>query len=220
MTPPQATPVVVLTGGIGSGKSTVAHQLETLGVPVVDADALVHELTGPQGEALADLKLLFGEGSICPSQGLDRAKVRQAVFAKPSLRQRLEAILHPRVQALARQRLTEAQGPYSVYVVPLWTETHRQTPRPEWVWKVIVVDIEEPHQRARVLQRTAMPEATLEGILAAQATRTERLSLADHVITNNDGQEDLAKQVQALHEQLLKQLKNENQRTLRSPSVN
>ena len=219
MTSPQARPVVVLTGGIGSGKSTVAHQLETLGVPVVDADALVHELTGPQGEALADLKLLFGEGSICPSQGLDRAKVRQAVFAKPSLRQRLEAILHPRVQALARQRLTEVQGPYSVYVVPLWTETHRQTPRPEWVWKVIVVDIEEPHQRARVLQRTAMPEATLEGILAAQATRTERLSLADHVLTNNDGHDDLAKQVQALHEQLLKQLKTKSQRTLRSTSV-
>lgn len=219
MTPLQATPVVVLTGGIGSGKSTVAHQLEAVGVTAVDADALVHELTGPGGEALADLKLLFGEGFICPSQGLDRAKVRQAVFANPSLRQRLEAILHPRVQALARQRLTEVQGPYSVYVVPLWAETHRQTPRPEWVWKVIVVDIEEPHQRARVLQRTAMPEATLEGILAAQATRTERLALADHVLTNNDGQEDLAKQVQALHEQLLKQLKTKSQRTLRSTSV-
>lgn len=219
MTPPQATPVVVLTGGIGSGKSTVAHRLEALGVPVVDADALVHELTGPGGEALADLKLLFGEGSICTSQGLDRAKVRQAVFANPSLRQRLEAILHPRVQALARQRLTEAQGPYCVYVVPLWVETHRQTPRPEWVWKVIVVDIEEPHQRTRVLQRTAMLEATLEGILAAQATRAERLSLADHVLTNNGGQDDLAKQVQALHEQLLDQLKNEGQRTLRSTSV-
>jgi dephospho-CoA kinase len=199
----QACPVVVLTGGIGSGKSTAAHCFEGLGITVVDADAIVHELTGPDGSALASLRLLLGEDFMSPAAGLDRAKVRQAVFADPSLRKGLEAILHPMVQVVARQRLGQALGPYCLYVVPLWTETHGSQPRPDWVWRVVVVDIDQARQRSRVLKRTPMPNETLEGMLAAQAHRDERLALADHVISNNSDEASLLAQVQRLHAELL-----------------
>jgi len=133
----QTSPVVVLTGGLGSGKSTAAHCFVGLGITVVDADAIVHELTGPDGAALASLRLLLGEDCMSPSAGLDRAKVRQAVFAEPGLRRRLEAVLHPMVQVIARQQLERAMGPYCLYVVPLWAETRGGQPRPDWVWKVV-----------------------------------------------------------------------------------
>ena len=148
----QASPVVVLTGGLGSGKSTAAHCFVGLGITVVDADAIVHELTGPDGAALASLRLLLGEDCMSPSAGLDRAKVRQAVFAEPGLRRRLEAVLHPMVQVIAREQLERAMGPYCLYVVPLWAETRGDQPRPDWVWKVVVVDIDQARQRSRVLK--------------------------------------------------------------------
>ena len=199
----QASPVVVLTGGLGSGKSTAAHCFVGLGITVIDADAIVHELTGPDGAALASLRLLLGDDCMSPSAGLDRARVRQAVFADPRLRKRLEAILHPMVQVVARQRLEQAMGPYCLYVVPLWAETRGGQPRPDWVWKVVVVDIDQTRQRSRVLKRTPMPNETLEGMLAAQANRHERLELADHVINNNSDEASLLAQVQSLHAELL-----------------
>ena len=202
----QASPVVVLTGGLGSGKSTAAHCFVGLGITVVDADAIVHELTGPDGAALASLRLLLGEDCMSPSAGLDRAKVRQAVFAEPGLRRRLEAVLHPMVQVIAREQLERAMGPYCLYVVPLWAETRGGQPRPDWVWKVVVVDIDQARQRSRVLKRTPMPNETLEGILAAQANRDERLALADHVINNNSDEASLLAQVQRLHAELLQGL--------------
>ncbi|MGA1733627.1 MAG: dephospho-CoA kinase [Burkholderiaceae bacterium] len=200
----QACPVVVLTGGIGSGKSTVAGFLEGLGVSVVDADAIVHELTGPEGAALAPLKELLGENLVSHAAGLDRAKVRQRVFADPDLRKRLEALLHPMVQREARQQLDRAIGPYCLYVVPLWAETYGDRPRPEWVWRVVVVDVDEDQQRARVLKRTPMNETTLDGILAAQASRKRRLALADHVIHNHCDEADLIDRVRALHSDLVR----------------
>ena len=207
----QACPVVVLTGGIGSGKSTVADCFKSLGISVVDADAIVHELTGPKGAALVPLHELLGEDLVSCDVGLDRAKARQRVFANPDLRKRLEAVLHPMVQLEARKRLDRAVGPYCLYVVPLWAETYTTgKPRPDWVWRIMVVDVNEHNQRARVLKRTPMPEATLDGILAAQASPMQRLALADHVIHNNSDPTDLIGRVKTLHSGLMQDVQEAN----------
>jgi dephospho-CoA kinase len=206
----QACPVVVLTGGIGSGKSTVADCFKGLGITVVDADAIVHDLTGPEGTALVPLQELLGKDLVSCDAGLDRAKARQRVFANPDLRKRLEAVLHPMVQLEARKRLDRTIGPYCLYVVPLWAETYNGKPRPDWVWRIVVVDVHEHNQRARVMKRTPMTEATLDGILAAQASRMQRLALADHVIHNNSDPIDLIGRIRTLHSELMQDLQEAN----------
>lgn len=199
--------VIVLTGGIGSGKSLAADYFAAKGITVVDADALSRQLTAPGGAALAAIRSALGPQWFAQDGGLDRDRVRALVFADPSARQRLEAILHPMIRHEARAALALAPDPYAIYMVPLWIETHRSPAQPspteDPVEGVIVVDCAQETQIQRVMQRSGLTREEVLAIMATQASREERRSKATHLLNNDGGIEQLAQQVDALHQQLI-----------------
>lgn len=192
--------IVGLTGGIGSGKSAAAECFRAHGIVIVDADAVAHELTGPGGEAMAAIAAEFGATVITPDGALDRNAMRQRVFADPAARLRLEQILHPRIRAICDQRCATAASPYALLVVPLLVEsgTHRQRCQ-----RLAVVDCPEEVQIARVMARNGMTRSEVERIMAAQATRAQRLAAADDVIDNSGAPAALAPQIATLHDKYL-----------------
>jgi len=199
---PEAGPAPVLriglTGGIGSGKSTVAALLRDCGAWVVDTDALAHRLTAPGGAALPAIAEAFGPGMIGADGAMDRARMRAHVFAQPAERQRLEAILHPMIGAATREEAARAApGQPVVFDVPLLTESGHWRAR---VDRVLVVDCLESTQRARVQARSGWEPAAIDRVLAQQATRAQRRAIADAVIWNDGGLDlgGLRAQVQAL----------------------
>ena len=186
-----------LTGGIGSGKSAVADLLAAKGAAIVDADAVAHQLTAYGGRAMPALIEAFGAG-ICNAQGaLDRAAMRERVFHDPQTRTRLESILHPLIGDAMRDAASHAVGDYLVLVVPLLVE-HLDRWRPQ-IDRICVVDCPEAMQIARVAARSGLTPETIAAILAAQATRTQRLAVADDVIDNGGDRQALMAQVSALH---------------------
>jgi len=193
-------PVIGLTGGIGSGKSAAADAFEKLGATIVDTDAIAHELTAPGGAAVAEIARQFGKAFVDASGAMDRKRMRDLVFSDAEEKQRLEAILHPRIRAEAERRIAAAAGPYVIYVVPLLVESagHR-----ERVARVLVVDCLEALQVARVRQRSMLPEAQVRRIIDSQIKRERRLAAADDVIDNSGDLAALQKQVRALHEKYL-----------------
>lgn len=194
------TLVVGLTGGIGSGKSTVARRFEALGASIVDTDAIAHALTGTGGEAIPALREAFGDAYITPAAALDRARMRSLVFADPLAKERLEAVLHPRIRARAEEAIARATGPYVVLVVPLLLETGAYASR---VDRILVVDCPEEQQIRRTMLRSGLDEAAVKAILAAQISRAERLARADDVIDNSGPEKALGPQVEALHRKYL-----------------
>ena len=188
-----------LTGGIGSGKTYVANLLAGWGASVIDTDQIAHALTAPEGLAIAPIRETFGADLIGPDGALDRARMRELVFATPSKRTALEGILHP---LIAQEVFAQAQavtGLYAVFVVPLLVESGRWRDR---IDRLCVVDCEETTQIERVQARSGIPIDTIRRILAAQATRAQRLAVADDIIVNsaNTTLEELEKQVLVLHE--------------------
>ncbi|CAM5786884.1 dephospho-CoA kinase [Castellaniella caeni] len=177
-----------LTGGIGSGKTQVADWLAQWGAALIDTDQIAHELTAPAGEAIAPLRRAFGEAAIAADGRLDRAWMRQHAFADPAVRHRLEAVLHPLIDAAVTARAARARGAYLVYVVPLLVESGRWRAR---VDRICVVDCDPATQVARVRARSGLTPETIERIMSAQASRESRLAVADDVILN-DGATDLA----------------------------
>ena len=191
-----------LTGGIGSGKSTIAAMLQQLGAGIVDADALVHELIAPSGTAVEALRREFGSEAIAADGGLDRAWMRARAFGDADVRHRLEAILHPRVRAAAEQRAIalSTRVPYIVFVIPLLVESGDWKSR---VQRILVVDCAESTQISRVAARPGMDEATARAILHAQATRESRLAIADDVLYNEAPRADIESRVAVLHRHYL-----------------
>ncbi|OIN90924.1 MAG: dephospho-CoA kinase [Comamonadaceae bacterium CG1_02_60_18] len=188
-----------LTGGIGSGKSTVAVMLQNLGAAIIDADAISRALTAPGGAAIADIRQTFGADFTDASGGLDRARMRALAYAQPDARQRLEAIIHPLVGKHTWQQAAdyEAAGyQHLVFDVPLLVESAHWRQR---VHGVVVIDCSPETQITRVMARSALSRAQVQDILAVQANRLHRLRAADAVICN-DGitLEDLSRQVRAL----------------------
>lgn len=190
---------VGLTGGIGSGKSTVAECFARLGVPVIDTDVIARELTAPGMPALADIRTAFGEGVMTAAE-LDRAALRQRVFADDTARRQLEAILHPRIRAAVEHRLRELDAPYALIVIPLLVETQGYR---ALLNRVLVVDCPEDLQIARVTARSGLTRAEVESILRAQAPREARIAAADDVIANTGSREALCDEVDALHQRYL-----------------
>ena len=171
-----------LSGGIGSGKSTVARRFATLGALVVDTDALAHALTAPGGDALPAITAAFGADMIAADGAMDRAKMRALVFAQPAERLRLEAILHPMIGAATRAQASRASaGQAVVFDVPLLTEsgTWRAS-----VDRVVIVDCSEATQVARVVQRSGWTAEAVARTIAQQASRAQRRAIADAVIVN------------------------------------
>jgi dephospho-CoA kinase len=183
-----------LTGGIASGKTTVANLFAALGVPVLDTDQIARDVVEPGQPALAEVVAAFGPGVLGPDGRLDRPRLRARVFADPDSRQRLEAILHPAIRAELARRAGAAGGPYQVWVIPLLVEGGQV----DRVDRILVVDCPEAVQLARVQARDGETEASARAILTAQASRAQRLAAADDVIVNDGSEADLAGQVAAL----------------------
>jgi dephospho-CoA kinase len=187
-----------LTGGIGSGKTQVANLLGAWGADVIDTDLIAHGLTAPGGQAIEPISEMFGSDVIDQTGALDRARMRDLVFAEATRRTQLESILHPLIAQEVFRQAEQARGLYAVFVVPLLVESGRWLDR---IDRLCVVDCEESTQIERVQSRNAIPLATIRRILDAQATREQRLALADDVIDNskNTSMGQLEKQVLVLH---------------------
>lgn len=184
-----------LTGGIASGKSTVADLFAEHGASVVDTDIIARQLVEPGSTALAEIEAMFG-GEVIDAQGsLDRAAMRKIVFADDAARERLEAILHPRIREETRRQVQAAVGDYVMVVVPLLIES----PLRDDVDRILVVDCSEETQLRRLLARDAESEEQARRILAAQASRAQRLAAADDIIRNDDDMKFTKSQVDALH---------------------
>jgi dephospho-CoA kinase len=190
---------VALTGGIGSGKSTVANLFAALGAAVIDADAIAHALTVPGAPTVGEILRLFGPGMVDAAGALHRPALRRAVFADPTQRRRLEELLHPRIRERMLEDLAVAKGPYALLVVPLLFETGQT----DLADRILVVDLPEEMQLRRVRLRSGLGDPEIRCILAAQVSRAERLAGADDVLDNSGPPEALYPAVEALHRSYL-----------------
>lgn len=206
-TTPDATRFSIsLTGGIGSGKTTVANLFGERGASIIDTDLIAHALTVPGGAAIEAIRQTFGDTFIAADGAMDRARMRTHVFADPTARQQLEAILHPLIRAETARAAATATGSYLIFVVPLLVESHQWVGRTS---RILVVDCSEEIQIKRVMQRNGMAQTQVEAIMQAQASRTERLAVADDVIENNLDNSHLIPQIEQLHQAYLAMAKSE-----------
>lgn len=187
---------VGLTGGIGSGKSTVADLFAGLGVTVIDADQLAHQLTAPGGEAIEPIRAAFGPEYIEPLGALDRARMRDRIFSDAAAKKALESILHPMIRVESDRRAAQATSEYVILMIPLLVETGDPHARCD---RVLVVDCPESLQIERVMARSQLARDAVEAIMAAQVSRAARLRRADDVIDNSGAPESLQPQVEKLH---------------------
>jgi dephospho-CoA kinase len=192
--------VVGLTGGIGSGKSAAADEFEKLGASIVDTDVIAHELTGPKGSAVPEIRKLFGEKAIGPDGAMDRTRMREHVFTHADAKRKLEGLLHPLIREESQRRIVAASGPYVVHVVPLLIESPGYRSR---VDRVLVVDAPEEIRLARVQARSGLSPDAVRSIMRTQAPSAERLAAADDVIDNAGDRDALRNQVAALHQKYL-----------------
>ena len=196
-------PLIGLTGGIGSGKTAVSDLLAKLGAGIVDTDLIAHQITAPHGAAIALIEKQFGSDFISADGALNRDKMRSLVFSKPEARKSLEAITHPLIRQETNKqalRISKEAAPYLVFVVPLLIELGSWN---SLIDLLVVVDCPIETQIQRVMQRSNLPREELERILAAQASREERLKHADVVIENQGSLQDLEVEVQNLHQKIL-----------------
>ncbi|MDP4669064.1 MAG: dephospho-CoA kinase [Burkholderiaceae bacterium] len=193
--------VLVLTGGIGAGKSTAVAAFIRRGVPTLDADDLSHRLTQRGGEALEEIRATWGPGVISSDAGLDRAAMRDLVFRDPAARRTLESILHPKIQALAASAFAACNAPYMVYVVPLWFEVHGHH-RPPWVWRIASITAPLAERRRRVAARSPMPDDVLDNILSHQVNDETRRLGSDDLLANDGPPDMLDHAIGRLHAQL------------------
>lgn len=191
---------VGLTGGIGSGKSTVAKSLQAKGITLVDADQIAREVVAPGEAALLSIKETFGPEIILENGSLNRSALKQRIFSDPAAKKQLEDILHPSIRQRILQRLDEATDtPYVVADIPLLVENNY----PQYFDRVIVVDCTEAQQIARVKSRDNMPDTQIKSIMQSQASRQQRLEAATDVVDNTGDLASLKTQVEKLHETLL-----------------
>jgi dephospho-CoA kinase len=202
--------VIGLTGGIGSGKSTVSRLLADVGVPIIDADIIARDVVEPGQPALAEIVRHFGLGVLRPSGELDRERLGKLVFGEQHDLARLEEILHPRIIARMNIRTRELDASYCVWAIPLLLEKNQR----QQVDRVLVVDVSPEVQIARARARDGRSQNDVEAILSKQMERRERLAMADDVIDNGGDLSQLRDQVLALHGRYSKIAKN----PLRQPS--
>jgi dephospho-CoA kinase len=188
--------VVALTGGVASGKSLVERCFEALGIRAYDADQAARAVVEPGMPALAEIAFAFGAGALGADGRLDRRAMRQRIFADPAERVRLEGILHPRIRAWLRAQVDADTGPYCLLSVPLLVE-NRESYR--WVDRVLVVDVPERVQLERLTLRDGVDAELAGRMIANQASRAERLAIADDVIENTGTEAELAVRVGELH---------------------
>ena len=192
--------VIALTGGIGSGKSTVASMLGELGACIVDTDAIAHRLTAPGQPGARAIGEQFGAGYLRADGALDRDRMRQLVFSDPAAKKKLEAILHPMIRSEVSAAVRAAHAPYVVIVVPLLIETGAYR---DLAQRILVIDCSEQQQMARVIKRNGFTAEAAQAIMASQVSRAERLGHADDVVRNDTDLAALRADVAALHRSYL-----------------
>lgn len=192
--------VVAITGGIGSGKTTVANQFAALGIEVVDADLIAREVVAPGTPALAAITSHFGPEILTEQGLLDRRVLRERIFSDPAAKSWLNALLHPIIRSEMLRQCAAVSSPYCLLVVPLLVE-NRLT---ELADRVLVIDVDEATQIERTCRRDGVSREQAQAILASQASRTERLAMADDVLDNQSGTtETIRARILALHETYL-----------------
>jgi dephospho-CoA kinase len=190
--------LVALTGGIGSGKSAATNAFLALGVPVIDVDVISHELTSTASPVMSRIASDFGETYITESGALNRGLMRQLVFTDASAREKLNAIVHPAIyQEVLRQIGVNKKNLYQIVAVPLLTESKQYQ---ALVDHVLLIDCDESLQVKRVMERSQLSEAEVMSIMQAQASRQERVMIADSVIVNDGNIQELAEKVRDFHE--------------------
>lgn len=190
---------VALTGGVASGKSTVERLFASRGIEIIDADHVAREVVAAGTAGLADIVEVFGTDVLSADGSLDRRAMRERVFADERARRQLEAIIHPRVREVLRQRASEVRSAYGMLVIPLLVESGDYA----WVNRVLVVDVPREVQRERLLKRDGISRELAEAMLDAQASREQRLAVADDVIDNSADLESLDAAVERLHRRYL-----------------
>lgn len=196
--------VIGLTGGIGSGKTTVANGFAALGIALVDADLVARQLVEPGSPALEQIAEHFGDAVLQNDGQLDRAALRARVFSQPAEKSWLNQLLHPLIRQEMHRQLAAASSPYVLFIAPLLLENKLQ----DRIDRLLVVDIPESLQLQRTLQRDGGSEQQIAAIMAAQVSRAERLAAADDVIDNSAEPEHLTARIAQLHQQYL-QLANQ-----------
>ncbi len=176
--------VVAVTGGVASGKSALCEALAAQGLPVFDADIAAREAVAPGSEGLAAVVTAFGPDVLDTAGGLDRAAMRARIFADPAARTRLEAIVHPRVRTRLHAQARAAGADIAIVAIPLLAEGGGRGSWP-WLWRIVAVDVPPAVQRARLMARDGADAALAERMIAAQATRAQRLAIADDVVIND-----------------------------------
>ena len=190
-----------LTGGIGSGKSAVAHLFSERGASIIDTDAISHALTTAGGDAMPEIARIFGSNFLTSDGALNRAAMRELVFSDPPARQQLESILHPLISQKTQDQANQATGHYLIFVVPLLVESGRWTDR---VDRVLVVDCREELQIERVMHRNNLSAEQVRAIMATQVSRAQRLAAADDILANEQSLEALSTAVDKLHQNYLR----------------
>jgi len=188
------TYIVALTGGIASGKSTVAELFAASHIEIIDADLIAREVVEPGQPALATMVDYFGQHILMDNGQLDRKKLREIIFSTPEHKQWLNNLLHPLIQQRTQQKIAQCSGQWCLWVVPLLVENQLQ----HLAQRVIVVDSDEKKQIKRVCERDSIPRSQALAIIHAQATRQQRLAIADDVIDNNLSKSALAEKVSQL----------------------
>jgi len=187
--------IIGLTGGIGSGKTTVCNYFNALGVPIIDADVVAREIVQPGQPGLAQVIALFGQEVLTPDGTLNRDKLRELIFADELSRKKLEAILHPLIRQQMDKKLAGLTAPYAILAIPLLLESNRR----EGIDRILVIDAEESQQIIRASQRDQKNENQIRAIITAQCSRKDRLKAADDVIYNTGDLEQLKNQVTDTH---------------------
>ncbi|NPE50702.1 dephospho-CoA kinase [Dickeya dadantii] len=191
--------IVALTGGIGSGKSTVAQGFAALGATIVDADVIARQVVAPGQPALAAIVEYFGREILQPDGTLNRNALRERIFSNPENKRWLNALLHPLIQQETRRQLAAVTTPYALWVVPLLVENRLQGQ----AQRILVVDVPLETQLQRTMARDGVSRAQAQNILASQASREQRLACADDIIDNNSNPSVLAPRIATLHQHYL-----------------
>jgi dephospho-CoA kinase len=189
--------IIGLTGGIAAGKSELSRRFEALGITVADADVAARAVVAPGSDGLARIVAHFGDDILLADGNLDRATLRERIFASAQDRQALEAITHPAIRQLLRDTCEQANGPYAIAAIPLLTEAGGRQQYP-WLDRILVIDVPVAVQHTRLLQRDGITTELADRMIAAQASREARLAQADDVVVNDGQPEHLLAKVEAL----------------------
>ncbi|MEZ8099708.1 dephospho-CoA kinase [Vibrio bivalvicida] len=194
------TLVIGITGGIASGKTTVADLFhQNFGIEIVDADIVARQVVEPESQGLKAIEQHFGDSVIQQDGTLDRAKLRKIIFSNPSQKEWLNHLLHPMIRTEMMTQLAEVKSDYALLVIPLMVENNLQS----LADKVLVVDVDEKTQIQRTIERDHVDAAQAKAILSSQASREQRLAIADYVIKNNTENQKLLSQITELHKKFL-----------------